>query len=638
MHQLLHSILEALLNDASNLMSTPVSYQKDLETMRYRWKNEGLSFLTITLPRFCTDVFRAVELGEVNSNLFLGWKKRRCLPAFLQGFTELIFDTNTGRMLDNADISALSAVRQIGSFFKKIKVPCTVQRTNAALEKYRATDRTLDSLFCSLTRKKLERFSEFSRLLVGSLFYDFEPFELRFHHGPGATADARKGNQKYAPVVQRLSRNGQHTVHTLNYFEGLEPYFPRGRGIIWNTEESLNRDPHDVHVSDFKDPVHVTVVPKTLKTPRVIAIEPTTMVYIQQGIKDYIVHRLESHELTKGHVNFTDQTVNQKLALANSVTRHLATLDLSEASDRVHNELIKLMFDSNPVLSQCLQLCRTESAKMPDESEFELNKFASMGSALCFPIEALFFFTVLLVARYEHLVAQEGTKAPSITLGLIKALSREIFVYGDDLLIPVDEVEQAVRTLHVYGNVVGLDKSFFCSYFRESCGVDAYKGRNITPIYLRTLPPNSMNDPHEVLSWVATGNLLSKVGYDSLSWVIRDHVEAVAGPLPVFSNPDHEGLGWEFGTDPRRKHRYNPDLQRAEVRTLVATPVSKRDRLSGYPALLKCLVNLENGSARERTLAINALSDEADSSIPDHLERSVMRYAIKLKRRWVPAS
>jgi hypothetical protein len=139
---------------------------------------------------------------------------------------------------------------------------------------------------------------------------------------------------------------------------------------------------------ELEQPVKVVLVPKTLKGPRVIAEEPCCMQYVQQGIRDVLYDLLENkNRFTSGHINFRDQTVNQSLALASSSDGRLATIDLSDASDRVPYDLALLMFQSNPEVMEAIDSCRSLRAVLPSGQVIgPLRKFASMGSALCFPV------------------------------------------------------------------------------------------------------------------------------------------------------------------------------------------------------------------------------------------------------------
>jgi hypothetical protein len=79
--------------------TTQVDATRDYETVLSRVKHEGLSFLTITLPTFTQGLERALEKGMVTHDEFPGWKFTKCLPAFLRGFTSLVFSISTGELL-----------------------------------------------------------------------------------------------------------------------------------------------------------------------------------------------------------------------------------------------------------------------------------------------------------------------------------------------------------------------------------------------------------------------------------------------------------------------------------------------------------------------------------------------------------
>jgi hypothetical protein len=52
------------------------SAHRDIETVAERSKNEGLSFLTITLPSFAKDFERCLELGKMDDSLFSSFINR----------------------------------------------------------------------------------------------------------------------------------------------------------------------------------------------------------------------------------------------------------------------------------------------------------------------------------------------------------------------------------------------------------------------------------------------------------------------------------------------------------------------------------------------------------------------------------
>nr|QDH86450.1 MAG: RNA-dependent RNA polymerase [Leviviridae sp.] len=76
-------------------------------------------------------------------------------------------------------------------------------------------------------------------------------------------------------------------------------------------------------------------VPKTMKTPRIIAMEPTAMQYAQQGILRLIQDAIKGSYLND-FIGLDDQEPNQLMARQGSAVGDLATLDLSEASIEFH--------------------------------------------------------------------------------------------------------------------------------------------------------------------------------------------------------------------------------------------------------------------------------------------------------------
>ena len=102
--------------------STTLDYKK----LQRRVESEGESFLTITLPQYCKDFERSLELGSVGPGLFLEFQKAGGLPLFLRGFLDQVFDTK-GVLLDKPNIDCILAIRQLTLMFGKIERPCTTK-------------------------------------------------------------------------------------------------------------------------------------------------------------------------------------------------------------------------------------------------------------------------------------------------------------------------------------------------------------------------------------------------------------------------------------------------------------------------------------------------------------------------------
>jgi hypothetical protein len=157
-----------------------------------------------------------------------------------------------------------------------------------------------------------------------------------------------------------------------------------------------------------------------------------------------------------------------------------------------------------------------------------LEKFASMGSALCFPVEAMYFYTccVLALLKRHNLPVSRSN---------ILHVRRLLYVYGDDIIVPSTDAVFVLDYLQRYNCKVNATKSFWTGKFRESCGVDAYDGKVVSPTYIGTLPPKNKRQPERLISWTATANLFYKRGYWRTAQLLFNYVEAVLGPLPYLS-------------------------------------------------------------------------------------------------------
>jgi hypothetical protein len=330
-----------------------------------------------------------------------------------------------------------------------------------------------------------------------------------------------------------------------------------------------------------EEPVKVITVPKTLKGPRIIAVEPLSMQAAQQAVKDYLVERIESHYLTKWRVNFSDQSINQKAALMASIDGQDATLDMSAASDRISYDVVKMMLKTTPQLLELLDVSRTRFATVCD-NVFYLKKFASMGSATCFPVESMVFFSITIASILDYMCLPP-------TLKNIEEVANRIKVYGDDIIVPTTCVPTVMTWLSYFGNRVNVSKSFYTSSFRESCGCDAYAGIDVTPVYLRSLDKYSQKNIGRteftdslIVSWVQTANDLNNHCFfrtsERIKLVVDNYVKGkfkLPG-LPLGNPLRSPILVWNSTSNPSLS-RTNQELQTIEVFGLQAQSINKFD-------------------------------------------------------------
>lgn len=615
---------EAVYRDACQKCTAEVSDLRDLETVRSRVKDEGLSFLTIVLPRFARDFERSLAIGRVDSSSFENFKKDKAHPAFLRGMLSQIFNHETGGLADDSSDSPtiVEAVRQICLSFKKVELPCTPERERAAIQNFVDVEHELQT-FCPSEAAR-DSFRDVASVLWDNLVLgDLHPGMLVPRHGPGGTAERIMGNQKY------VWRRWHERLESVMPFLGSA--YPLGAAL-----ESVHQEVTFVPESE-EQPVRVVLVPKTLKAPRIIAVEPVCMQYTQQALQSQLYDAIERHWLTAGHVNFRDQSTNQRMAISSSTTGQYATIDLSDASDRVPRDLALEMISGAPVLRDAVDMCRSTHAQLPDGRVLTLRKFASMGSALCFPIEAMYFYTVAVLALLElH-------DLPATPKNCHK-VSRGLYVYGDDLIVPTYAADAVLDCLQQYNCKVNDSKTFLDGKFRESCGVDAYNGHEVTPTYVRSVCPKNRQQAAELISWIATANAFYLKGYWQSATLMFSKCERILGPLPYVS-PGSAALGRISFLGYRSASGWNGDHQGLRVKAWVPAPVYRSDSVDGYSALCKSLLALERRSASDQPadeLEWGALR-KWDSDIPQprdkhHLERSARRGAVTLKRRWVPVT
>jgi hypothetical protein len=310
------------------------------------------------------------------------------------------------------------------------------------------------------------------------------------------------------------------------------------------------------------------------------------------------------------------------------------------------------MFRANRDLHDSIEACRSRYAQLPDGRIIgPLEKFASMGSALCFPVEAMYFYTILVLARLDYMNL-------SYTPGNVYNVTRDVYVYGDDIIIPVDGADVALDYLRKYNCKVNSNKTFLNGQFRESCGVDAFGGYEVTPTYITKMRPESKRQASEIISWVAASNHFYKKGYWNTTRLIRKWIERLIGPMPyvterssVLGHISFLNFHQWYGNLLEVPSRWNGDYHRLEIQALAPSPVYRTDVLEGYGALSKCLKNLSLGFDLDKILLWdsdlgyfrlkewrkpkNPKGFFALASLHTDLCKSALHGAVTLKRRWV---
>nr|QDH91391.1 MAG: RNA-dependent RNA polymerase [Leviviridae sp.] len=624
----LMSLWSRLAAEAADQCCT--SATRDINTITSRVEHEGLSFLTITLPELGKSTRKWIDQGQVGIHpSFSNAGRGSLLPKFLGGFFNRVFDRDSGLLLEDPCVASIEAIFHLTMIFGKMELPCSPARDASAIQNYLKCEQEVREFDRNLSDGDLREFTEVSNLLFGSILTEIDR-DVYYHrivpkHGPGSTADGLTGNGKYNQSV---------------WTTRLEPVFPAGENLLpnWSYSDQLG----NVHFLEpgSEVPVKVTLVPKTLKTPRVIAMEPTCMQYMQQGIlRSFLEHFYEDDFLTKV-IGFDDQTPNQELARQGSIDQRTATLDLSDASDRVSNQLVRGMLRRWPHLGEAVDSTRSRRAVVPGTGEtIRLAKYASMGSALCFPVEAMVFTTLIFLGIQRSLNTSLSRRDLRKFVGSVR-------VYGDDLIVPIEHVHTVVQTLEHFGARVGLDKSFWTGKFRESCGREYFNGHDVSISRVRQAFPTQRQDATEVISTVSLRNQLFLSGYWKTAAWLDDYLRDLLVHFPDVS-ADSSVLG-RVTFLPIRGEKQHPSLHSPLVRGYVVEAKPPRDHLEGPGALLKCLHKLDtdawlrgqvpwhpsNSDIEGSSLLDRTLSGSPPVGSMQHLERSGRPKSTNIKLRW----
>lgn len=280
-------------------------------------------------------------------------------------------------------------------------------------------------------------------------------------------------------------------------------------------------------------------VPKSEDTRRTAATEPLMNMCAQLCCGAYIQGALRSIGLDIEK----QQDINKDLARLGSISGRLATLDLKSASDLIQPALIKLLWPD--VWYDLLMNCRSSKCRIYEKSDYfhDLNMMSTMGNGFTFPMMTLTLLALVYAVQSSRL-KRRFFWDPSNTA-----------VYGDDIIVPVEDYAELCLVLGQAGLVVNLDKSYATGGFRESCGGDFVYGADITPFYVKSLydDPQVYVAINQVLDWsVKTGVWLT----DTITYLgSLLHVPGKPFLVPEWEAPDSGVLS---PLVPRRYKRMDP--------------------------------------------------------------------------------
>ena len=572
--------------------------------------NHGEELFTLFLPALGKAFDLALETGSLVFNgemLSRPVNRRTVIPRLFRGIW-LLFFTYDGCLKQDISGDDVLLMRTLLYAFKKFRIQCPPSAVYATVKEYYDVDRALpapsqewdsdgsnlDALHNRSLSDRLEvhhglfsraRYSrDDARMLsitqtvgdrISSVLGEYLPQHARFRHGPGAVSDLKTGRgykylfpgwgprlQYVFPAAEFASAN----LRTVGCTEG------------WDED-----GPPEVEGAS-----KLHAVPKTRKGPRLIAAEPTCNQWCQQSVRSFLSDSISATFIADS-IDFRRQDLSGELALAASVDKTLATVDLSAASDRVSCWLVERLFRGNFSLMAALIASRTRYLICDIDKKaprvYKLRKYASMGSALTFPIQSLIFYILCVSAGL--LTEYEGQEKPLWTVD-IAALGRQVRVYGDDLIVPVSWMPALERLFELLYLKINRSKTFSKGNFRESCGTDAYNGVNVSPgQVLQVYSESKLSTLQGVVD--SCNNLFHK-GFIRTSNYLLSPIHAGLRKLIPYVGIGSESFGIQTssGFQTTARKRWNKDLHFWQYQTLAF--VAKRPdtrRHEGFANLLQ---------------------------------------------------
>lgn len=266
-------------------------------------------------------------------------------------------------------------------------------------------------------------------------------------------------------------------------------------------------------------------VPKNRKSCRIVASECATAMYAQLGLMQALDKRIQS---LGRRVPLRNADIHRDFLRRNYNT--VATLDLSDASDYISMRLMNHILP--PDWAALCNACRSQFVELPDGSCHTLATYAPMGNGFCFRLLSL------------------------VCAGVLAVCSRHSWSdFGDDMICHRQDVPAVSYGLSACGLVLNADKSGYYDYI-ESCGVELFKGVDITPLKLKRV--------------IQVDN-----SYADLGAAHRAACKNLRNVARVLVN----GL--------RARYRWNRHYQRQEVRIPVWVTHSLPLGVDGWPGLLR---------------------------------------------------
>jgi hypothetical protein len=590
--------------------SAIVDWERDLGRSLHELVHRGERLLTIDLPALRKHLEKCLEEGQYTpSKLYLSGivSKAVQVPAFCRALYLKVFDVQ-GKLLTEPSAEAINDLRQLMEGFGKLKNPCKQEAIDGEVKVFLHNEVELreptlawssDVLYKDMLDTKRISFADGIIHPRGESYLPgMEPDSFGLGTWDAAVLQrvcdiitSSFGDLHLERDDERVAERPQHgkgRVSNLKRTESkflfadwprkLDLTFPYDRYAVSDLGYQITENDNvEGWLRNFEAPSKLIAVPKTMSGPRLIGSEPNYHQWCQQLIRAQIESRVKNTVL-RNCISFGDQRPNRELALNGSRDGSIATVDLKSASDRLSCWTIERALRGNLTLLDRIHATRTRwmrNAVNDSFSSIVLKKCFTQGSACTFPVQTVVYSMISIAAVIL-------TENRPVNKWSITRAARKVRVFGDDIVIPTTSLPKLRCLLGFLQLSVNSNKTFSKGRFRESCGLDAYDGVDVTPARVKRFSPNPSHDIAQSMI-EASNNFYKRGMWNVASW-LQSHLGKYK--LPTIAIRDSEktvftkvGDGYQsiqgLATD-HLKSRWNPRLQVMEYQVHKLASNSKK--------------------------------------------------------------
>lgn len=447
--------LRQSIADDGNTNGVPFT-ENDIHYLTERLSSEGSSFVKVTCPLLGKALDRALICGQFDCPTNFALRKGTRLPRFCYlAFSQILDDS--GVLRPSPNITTIFFLRQFLLLDGKLITEPTREQEELAISGFINRQARLGKVKLPINHPVLLR----AKRLLGRCLKRLDLRDIVPGHGPGGVAEGYDRFERWDIRAWPSRAERWYPFHEYGS-QSFVALCSQGAPVM--VKDSITK---------------CSLVPKDFKGPRLISSESTATQYLQQGQMKLIMRYVDTHWLMSKSIKFKDQTFNQSKC-STAYEDGVATLDLSNASDTVSAALVWYLLSEVPTLRS--QLFATRSQYMSVRGSLvRLTAFSPMGSAVCFPVETLVFWS-LTMASVRHVQSSwsDGLKDP--TLPSESEMASAIAVFGDDILVPDYALAVLIGTLSEVGCEVNESKTCFQTPFRESCGAEYFNNTDVAII------------------------------------------------------------------------------------------------------------------------------------------------------------